>query len=171
MNYFTSDTHFNHENCIIYCDRPFENSNEMNEVIIDNWNSRVNKKDTVYHLGDFGFGDVSKIVKRLNGKIVLCLGDHDKSALSCKELFEKVTPLLNTKLGNTYITLCHWQMKVWAKSHYNSWNLYGHSHNKSTPEGKSFDVGVDCWDFKLLSQDQVTDIMSDRPDNFNLVRR
>lgn len=39
--FFTSDTHFNHTNIIQYCQRPFKSTDEMNEAMIDNWNSVV----------------------------------------------------------------------------------------------------------------------------------
>ena len=39
--FFTSDTHFNHTNIIRYCDRPFKSTDEMNEKLIDNWDSAV----------------------------------------------------------------------------------------------------------------------------------
>ena len=51
--FFTSDTHFNHTNIIQYCQRPFKSTDEMNEAMIDNWNSVVGEDDTVFHLGDF----------------------------------------------------------------------------------------------------------------------
>jgi hypothetical protein len=70
----------------------------------------------------------------------------------------------------TPITLCHWCMRVWPKSHYNSWHLYGHSHGKLPSEGKSHDVGVDNNNFYPLSLIEITKIMKYKPDNFNLVK-
>ena len=55
LRYFIADTHFNHENIIEYCNRPFKNAKEMSEYIITKWNSVVTQKDIVYHLGDVGF--------------------------------------------------------------------------------------------------------------------
>ena len=79
--YLVSDTHFNHSNIIKYCSRPFSNIEEMNKVIIDNWNNIVDKEDTVYHLGDFGFGtkeELKEIFDKLNGKKYLIMGNHDR---------------------------------------------------------------------------------------------
>lgn len=54
---------------------------EMNEAIIERWNSVVQKDDIVYNLGDvFLGGDINKgleLVKRLNGKIYYAFGNHD----------------------------------------------------------------------------------------------
>ena len=50
-----SDTHWYHENIIKLCHRPFLSAKEMNEKLIENWNSVVSRDDTVYHLGDVAF--------------------------------------------------------------------------------------------------------------------
>ncbi len=39
--WFTSDFHLGHRNIIRYCDRPFHSTDEMDEAIIENLNSRV----------------------------------------------------------------------------------------------------------------------------------
>lgn len=81
MIWFTSDTHFSHENILKYCDRPFSNTDHMDEAIIANWNAVVGMDDTVYHLGDIALGPIDKSlpkISRLNGHKVAILGNHDR---------------------------------------------------------------------------------------------
>lgn len=81
MKYFViSDTHFGHENIIRYCNRPFGSVEEMDRALIKNWNDTVTNKDVVIHLGDVGLGNkdyVAGIIKQLNGKKILIMGNHD----------------------------------------------------------------------------------------------
>jgi len=74
MRWVTGDTHFFHKNIIRYTNRPFKNVNEMNYEMVRRWNSVVGEKDTVYHLGDFSFGnkkETSTLMEKLNGRIIL----------------------------------------------------------------------------------------------------
>ena len=52
MIYYTSDLHLGHANIIKLCKRPFSDVDEMNAVLISNWNNRVTNGDTVYISGD-----------------------------------------------------------------------------------------------------------------------
>lgn len=176
--FFTSDTHFFHTKMALK--RGFSGDEEMNEMIISNWNSVVGRKDTVYHLGDFGFKHplLRKTRFRLNGKIHLIIGNHDmkNKPIMHDGMFSSIIPLTTISIEKKPIVLCHFQMRVWDRSHYNSWHLFGHTHTgmnspkMSTGEGKCFDVGVDNWDFSPISYEQVCEIMVNRPDNFNLAR-
>lgn len=81
MIFFTSDTHFSHVNIIKYCDRPFADTDQMDEAIIANWNRTVSPEDTVFHLGDIALGPIDKSlakVSRLNGYRIAVLGNHDR---------------------------------------------------------------------------------------------
>ena len=81
MIYFTSDTHFQHTNIIKYCNRPFKDVDEMNERLINNWNSIVSNDDTIYHPGDFCLSNDKEIInifKRLNDNKILICGNHDR---------------------------------------------------------------------------------------------
>lgn len=51
--FFTADTHFSHDSIIRFCDRPFRDTQDMDEALVANWNRRVGPDDTVFHLGDF----------------------------------------------------------------------------------------------------------------------
>lgn len=92
-----SDTHFNHENIIKFCNRPFESAKEMNEQMVEKWNSVVKPQDKVYHLGDVymggGFGReyTAKLLSSLNGHKRLILGNHDNGKDQVlQKYFEKI---------------------------------------------------------------------------------
>lgn len=169
MYFFTSDEHYYHKNAIRYSNRPFSSVEEMNETLISNFNSKVGKDDHTTHAGDFTLikdkKKVYEIINRLNGTHTFLLGSHDYWApRNYKRMFE-------TKLNGHFIVVCHYCMRVWARSHYNSWHLYGHSHGRLEPIGKSWDIGVDNNNFYPLSFDEICEIMKHRPDNPNLIRR
>jgi calcineurin-like phosphoesterase family protein len=76
--YFISDLHFNHENMAIK--RGFNNAQEMNDHIIKCWNSVVNKKDTVWILGDITMEKTQgyELLDKLKGFKKVVLGNHDR---------------------------------------------------------------------------------------------
>lgn len=145
MNYFIADTHFNHENIIKYCNRPFKDSKEMNEYIVNKWNSIVRKDDIVYHLGDVGFGstdELKELVGRLNGTKILIRGNHDFKIgingwkeVGFSEVYKK-----RLILGNLILT--HEPIEV-EKDYI---NVFGHIHDKPLDErfNKNNHICVSC---------------------------
>lgn len=172
MIYFTGDTHFCHFNSIKHSNRPYTTVEEMDGALIDNWNSIVTNNDTVYHLGDFAWKNPEFYKNQLNGDIKLIRGNHDKRySLTClNKLFSEVHDYKCIVLEDIPIILSHYAFRVWDRSHYNSWHLYGHSHGRLASQGKSFDVGVDCTNYIPISWNKVKEIMSNLPDNLNLVK-
>lgn len=177
--FFTSDTHFGHKNIIKYCDRPFESIQEHDQVIINNWNSVVQDGDIVFHLGDFCFrnedNSCEDYLKKLNGQIHLIWGNHDQAAkqfaktIGDKGFFTnaKIRFLGDYKRIKVYeqdIILSHYAFRVWDKSHYSSWNLYGHSHGTlpDDPHTLGIDVGVDSHNFYPIRFDRVKEIMANK---------
>lgn len=169
--FFTSDHHFGHENIIKFCNRPFTDAKEMNEVMIQRWNEKVKPRDTVYHLGDFGLTykeNLATILEQLNGKIHLIAGNHESAALQNKSRFEWIKDYYELKVkdpdcsnGVRRIILFHYAMRVWRGSGRGNWHLYGHSHGNlpDLEDQYSFDVGVDNHDFYPLSYEEVKAIM------------
>lgn len=169
--WFTADTHFNHANIIKYCKRPFSSSQEMDEALIANWNSRVQKNDTVYFLGDFCFAkgsqaDKMNIVKRylnrLNGKLHIIVGNHDKPISLLSGFFSSYQDVKLINVNAQSIYLSHFAHRVWPGSHHSSWSLYGHSHGtlQDDTNSLSFDVGVDCHEYFPISFERVKEIIS-----------
>jgi len=166
-NFFTADTHFDHANIIKYCNRPFSSLDEMNQTIINNWNSVVKSEDVVYFLGDFAFHRADYFVKILNGHKILIIGSHDKEIrpLYRPWAFEEATPMKEINIEGQSVTMCHYAMRRWPRSHYGAWHLYGHSHGNLPPIGKSWDVGVDNNSFTPLSWQEIVTLMKSRPNN------
>ena len=83
-NFFISDTHFGHLNILNFRGldgeliRPFSSVEEMDELMVQNWNKTVRKVDKIYHLGDVVMNRrCLPILERLNGRKVLLRGNHD----------------------------------------------------------------------------------------------
>ena len=79
--FFIADTHFGHKNIIEYENRPFNNTEEMDNAIIENWNKTVKKMDRIFILGDFALSNKKRIIeliKLLNGYKIFILCNHDK---------------------------------------------------------------------------------------------
>ena len=167
MIFFTADLHLDHANIIKFCNRPFNDVEHMNKVLIDNINDAVESEDSLYILGDFCLGNSQKwrafrnrIVCR---DIILIRGNHDKQFPN--SLFSRadnlITKVFDISWGGIPITLCHYAMRTWPASHFGSWHLYGHSHNSlyEDPTSLCFDVGVDGNDFKPYSLEDVENRM------------
>jgi calcineurin-like phosphoesterase family protein len=79
--FFIGDTHFFHKNIIKYENRPFQDTIEMNEVLIKNWNKTVRNSDRVFMLGDFALTNragLNEVGRQLNGYKILVKGNHDQ---------------------------------------------------------------------------------------------
>ncbi|MCX2696224.1 metallophosphoesterase family protein [Ochrobactrum chromiisoli] len=153
---YIADTHFGHEAILGLCNRPFSSVNEMDDFLVDAWNSAVKQTDIVYHLGDFSFGGpahAKAIFRRLNGRKILILGNHDVdrdgnvlSHLAELDWDQEPTHALVTSDGGERVFLSHYAHRVWPASNRGSVHFYGHSHGKLDAVGMSRDVGVDLPD-------------------------
>jgi len=182
MIFITGDEHYGHTSkvggIIKYCNRPFDNIIDHDEGIISNHNEVIGQNDTVIHNGDFSWRSVNRtieIIERLNGKHIMIRGSHDKVIMKIAKrypgLIEYVGYVHELIVHNKYhITVCHYKMETWPRSHYNSWHCFAHSHCKWKATGKSHDVGVDCNNFYPISFDQLKDIMDAKPNNINYIK-
>ncbi len=161
MYYFTADLHLNHLNkrdtgIIDYCNRPFDNIREMNDILIDNWNSVVSDEDIVIHNGDFCFGNQNlfeKYKSRLNGNKIFIKGNHDRNNVKIQNMFLK-------EKGDLFF-ITH-NPKDRKKIYF---NLTGHVHNrwrfkeyniKDIEENYyCINIGTDVWGYKPVTLEKI----------------
>lgn len=166
MVYFTSDLHLGHAGIIKMQNRPFRNVEEMNRILLGNYNAVVQKNDTVYILGDICHHMLveqsNEQIGKMKGKKILVKGNHDKGY--DETLFEEICDFKTVSLNGMYFALMHYPMLSWPKKNSGSIQLHGHIHtreeyNKQNKEDgiRRFDVGVDANHYYPVSVKQIMD--------------
>lgn len=166
--FFIADLHFNHENIIRLCNRPFNNIIQMNKELIKKWNNKVSDEDTVYILGDFCFKmskqDAINILKQLKGKKILIKGNHDKYAgqRDFDSCFEKVVDYLQITQNKQQIILSHYPIIDYAGMYYGAKMIYGHIHDKYIPHKNMYCVSVECINYEPVTIEEIEEIYKDK---------
>lgn len=153
--FVVSDMHFDHANIIKLANRPFSNVEEMNDKIIENWNSVVGSKDIVYILGDITMGKsvatVFEFLARLNGNKTIVKGNHDKNTISDISYIER-------KINNVNFVMFHYPIEDWNGKYKGSIHLHGHSHSNVKSNMKNrYNVCLEANDYKPVG---ISDIIA-----------
>ena len=162
-----SDTHFGHSNILTFKDqegnpvRNFSSVEDMNETMIQRWNSVVKPGDKVYHLGDVFFGskeDFKLLWPKLNGSKRLVVGNHDDiKFLSSGGFFKEVSMWrVFTEFG---IILTHTpqHQSVLTGRGEGLINVHGHIHQNKSPEGPYKCVCVEQTDYYPVHLEDLRD--------------
>lgn len=160
--WWTSDYHVFHKNLCRgtsqWTDtsgcRDFDTLEEMERIIVSNYNRLVKPDDIVFNLGDIIFGDKTyllEFLQKLNCRnIYYVFGNHDDWMLDkavahsmFKQCFKsgQVEVSINKKL----FVLNHYPLMVWRDNNKGSIMLHGHCHHSlaDCPHTRRLDVGVD----------------------------
>lgn len=130
MIYYTADPHFYYEP--VLWDRPFRSVEEMDRVLVGNWNRVVSPGDTVYLIGDVGYNNghvPCRVLAQLNGIKHLVRGNHDTGFCDAPLLyryFETVTDFTELDDGDAHILLCHYPI-LYNRGGY---MIHGHLHGR-----------------------------------------
>ena len=185
QTFFTSDLHFGHKNIIKFCNRPFKDVDEMNEMLITYWNETVPVGSKVYVLGDFALGKIAEtlpLAKRLHGDLHLVPGNHDRCWMGNKKYHNwtqryidagfKLSPKqVCTRINknpNHNVTLCHFP-RIESANRYDDrykeyhvgpttdWVLHGHVHDtwRLDVQNRQINVGCDVWDYRPVSAETL----------------
>lgn len=169
MNFFISDLHLYDEGILRVTQRPFASSKEMAMCIREKWNRKVSAKDTVYVLGDAGYvwlhkspeqaNGLARLMKSLNGKKVLVIGNHDRFNLEhrwFRDCFAECRTRLIIHDGPYRVFLDHYPVEDWDGMHTGTIHLHGHVHNNPVREihGR-FNVSVDVTGYAPASLEEL----------------
>lgn len=157
-----SDTHFNHENIIKYCSRPFSSAEEMNECLVDHWNSVVRDEDLVYHLGDVYMGGgfsrdyTRSLLSRLKGRKRLILGNHDTGKDDVlRGAFQKIDVWRKKPMGLPCI-LTHIPVHVDTLDENKApINVHGHIHTRVLPDKRYINVSVEQINYTPVNLEEL----------------
>lgn len=165
--WFTSDTHFGHEKIIEYCRPEFNDVFHMTHALMDNWNSRIKPNDVVYHGGDMLWRHppptwdelnwAEYVMKRLNGRIRLILGNHDNAKLLVKNDFVE--------------SICAWgyfKKEQFVQTHFplprnqtppKFVNVHGHTHNNQDNEPHQINICVEHTLYHPVHLDELLQVV------------
>jgi calcineurin-like phosphoesterase family protein len=180
--FFTADLHLGHANVLRFCNRPFKNIEEHDASVVSNINNKVQPEDILYILGDFVYGrhkNRMDTIRRYRNMvrcrhIVLIVGNHDpqeRSGYPKQELYSMFSEVF-VRLQRQFLVgglpqimiMDHYASRVWNKSHYGAWQLFGHSHASLPEDGMQLDVGIDSafkriGSYSPFSLQEVNEIM------------
>lgn len=199
--FFTADTHFGHRLMALHRghapgvdsrdDVTLEQVHAHDEDIVASWNSVVSTEDIVWHLGDLTLKhptEIADILCRLNGRIRLVLGNHDRAhplfrerAIAAQqELLRSGIEYVCTAArvtipggnsGRLPVMLSHFpystagqedhRFVAWQLETSGDWLLHGHTHSRAAIHAdlpRQIHVGWDAWS-KPVSEVEILRLM------------
>lgn len=161
MNYYTADPHFGHSSIMEFCNRPFTSVAEMDDRILSNYKGVMRPKDDLYIIGDFAFAKMEekarleKLLSSIPGRKHLVKGNHDKEWMTQLSGWHTVKDLVEIKEDGQRLTLCHYPMITFPGARHGALQLFGHVHDNWAGSRNSVNVGVDLWDFRPVTLDEI----------------
>lgn len=167
--WIVSDTHFRHENILKFTDsrtgnriRPeFDTVEDMDEFMVDRWNSVVKPGDYVYHLGDVMMGPKEGFVpffNRLRGSKRITFGNHDDIKwLSSTGMFAKSYIWRVFKehgLIMSHIPIHSSSLKL-GEDGEPMINVHGHIHQNDSPAGPYVNLSVEKINYTPVNIEEV----------------
>lgn len=173
-----SDTHFRHKNILTFRDSTtgklvrgddFKDVDEMDEHMIERWNSVVKQGDIVYHLGDVVMGDQEWFKKnwpRLHGSKRLIVGNHDDiKFFASGGFFQKVSmwrmfPEFGLMLSHVPLHESGLLRLVDKNGKYPEdaetlLNIHGHIHQNPSPDGPYRNVSVEAINYTPVNIEEL----------------
>jgi len=158
-----ADLHLGHANIIRYCSRPFPagDPDEMDRVLVANWNAVVAPGTRVFHLGDLRYGKTAPPAamyrEQLRGDIEFIAGNHDEPGPG-----EPTSEQID--YAGMRFLLVHDPAD--APAGFDGWVVHGHHHNNDLrhypfidPEHRRINVSAEVTGYVPVSLRDICDII------------
>jgi calcineurin-like phosphoesterase family protein len=161
--YVAADLYLGYSNIIRRNNRPFMDVEEMNRVLLKNWNDTVSNDDIVYFLGNISYGesaqDLDYWLKRLSGNIVFIKKDQGISEN------EFLLDYATVYVGNEHFCLVH--NPTDAPEDFDGWIIHAHNYSHDLEkhpfmdrEKKTINISLEATDYRPVSFAEIEEIIS-----------
>lgn len=168
--WFFSDHHFSHANILTFTDgktgdriRPmFDNVDQMDEFMVETWNTHVKPGDIVWHGGDITFDKrrfTENILNRLHGKLRITVGNHDdiKFLAGLGRIEKLVESRRFDEFGFVYSHRPMHQEGTWNNRQQRFMtSVHGHIHQNPSPAGLYINVSVEATNYVPVHIEDIT---------------
>lgn len=115
MRYFTSDTHFGHQNILTYCARPYADVESMNDDLVRRAVDVLGAEDQLWHLGDVALGPLDESLAhlgRIPAAVTLVAGNHDRCHPSNGARGERFVAVYRERCRLTDLILTNTRLRI-----------------------------------------------------------
>lgn len=160
--FLTSDTFFGRE--LAAEERGFQSAEEMDGILIDNWNSVVKEDDVVFHLGNFGWDPISTegSMIHLKGKIRFLQGVYDTHLIEMSLVRlgrHQVSFNSIMELSKEGLILSHWPLLDWRGRKEGIIHAHGGKIKTDVNDGYRFNVNIQNWNFRPIELDFIKEMI------------
>jgi len=134
--------------------RPFNSTEEMDELMIANAHKVVRPGDHLWHLGDVTMNPSKflKVIKRLPGIKGLVLGNHDSGTIQ-QYLAAGFKKIAAYRVYNNFL-FSHIPIALDSKSRWDH-NIHGHTHVNNLPHPFYINVSVEQINYTPISLEEL----------------
>lgn len=164
----TGNQQFGRKGAIKKFNREFSSVADMNDAMINAWNSVVSDNDHVYVLGNFAWDPITsdEVLGKLNGYIHLVKGEYDTATESIADLHETYLNVCEADIiidNERNMCLSYWPLGEWPKKSKGYKMVTSFIGNKWKSNHKENIINVNCdrWSFKPVELDNVNNLFNE----------
>lgn len=166
--FLTGNQQFGRKGAIRAHKRPFESVDEMNQQLIDKWNSVVSDEDVIFVLGNFIWDPQTarSVLKELKGNICVMEGEWDRAIYDISEEGDSQIDFIEEGIHvipDASLCLSYWPLNEWPgkKKDWTSIIGYPDKKYKTSHNDNILNASCDFWDYKPIEAKNILGLFQD----------